>query len=114
MMIIPVMPRCAKHRDVSSLVLCPNQVAENIARAHPRDSSSGAYATLCRDADTGEGYQELRPRVLYERYDVPDMGVYIRRLEGRNMRLGPLGPSRTHAAASTAFEAALEGHGRGQ
>jgi hypothetical protein len=30
------------------------------------------------------------------------------------MGLGPSGPSRTHAAASTAFEAALEGHGRSQ
>ena len=40
--------------------------------------------------------------------------MYISRLEGRDMGLGPLGPSRTHAAASTAFAAALEGHGRSQ
>jgi hypothetical protein len=33
--------------------------------------------------------QELRPRVLYECYGLPDMGVYISRLEGRNMRLSP-------------------------
>ncbi len=42
------------------------------------------------------------------------MGVYIGCLEGRDMRLRPLAPSKTHAAASTAFEAALEGHGRSQ
>jgi hypothetical protein len=42
------------------------------------------------------------------------MGVYISRFEGRNTGLGPLGSSRTHAAASTAFEAALERHARSQ
>src|SRR5215208_527210 len=40
--------------------------------------------------------------------------VYISRLGGRSMGLGPSGSSRTHAAASTALEAALEGHGRSQ
>src|SRR5215213_3636002 len=58
--------------------------------------------------------QELRPPVHDERYGVPDMDVYIGRFEGRNMVGLGLGPSRTHAAASTAFEAALKGHGRSQ
>ena len=39
----------------------------------------------------GRGRQELRPRVCYEKYGLPDMGVYIIRVEGRNMGLGPQG-----------------------
>ncbi len=37
---------------------------------------SSQYATPLRTLIRGEGYQELRPRVLYERYGPPDMDVY--------------------------------------
>jgi hypothetical protein len=33
----------------------------------------------------------LRPRVLYERYGVPDIDVYTRRFEGRYIWSGPQG-----------------------
>jgi hypothetical protein len=59
----------------------------------------------------GRGRQEIRPRVHHQRYSLPDMGVDISGFGVRYTGLGPFGPSRTHAAASTAFEAALEGHG---
>jgi hypothetical protein len=38
---------------------------------------SGQYVASRQDDDTGEGYQELRPRVLCERYGLPDIGVCI-------------------------------------
>jgi hypothetical protein len=50
---------------------------------------SGRYAPPRQDADTGEGYQELRPPVHDERYGLPDMDVHMGRFEGRNMGLGP-------------------------
>ena len=53
---------------------------------------SGQYAAPRQDADTGEGYQELRPRVLYGRYGVPDMDVCTRRFKGRRIWSGPQGP----------------------
>jgi hypothetical protein len=56
----------------------------------------------------------LRPPVHNQRYGLPDFGVCTSQFEGRNTRLGPLRSSRTHAAASTAFEAALGHHARGQ
>jgi hypothetical protein len=37
---------------------------------------SDQYAAPRQDEDTGEG-QELRPRVLYERYGLPDMEVCV-------------------------------------
>jgi hypothetical protein len=46
---------------------------------------SGAYASSRQDTDyagAGDG-QELRPRVHYERYGLPDIGVCTRRFEGR-------------------------------
>jgi hypothetical protein len=39
----------------------------------------------------GRGYQELRPRVCYEKYGLPDTDVDMSRFEGRNMRLSPWG-----------------------
>jgi hypothetical protein len=38
---------------------------------------SGQYAASRQDDDTGEGYQELQPRVLYERYGLPDIGACV-------------------------------------
>jgi hypothetical protein len=37
----------------------------------------------------GEGYQDFRPPVPYQRSCCPDLGVYTSRFEGRNMVLGP-------------------------
>ena len=37
----------------------------------------------------GRGSQELRPRVCYERYGLPDMGVSTRRFKGRYIWSGP-------------------------
>jgi hypothetical protein len=43
-------------------------------------------------ADTGVGgSQEIQPPVHNERYGLPEIGVYISRLEDRNMRLSPQG-----------------------
>ena len=39
----------------------------------------------------GRGSQELRSAVDYERYGLPDIGVYTSRFEGRNTGLGPSG-----------------------
>jgi hypothetical protein len=46
---------------------------------------SGQYAASRQDDDTGEGYQELRPRVLYERYGLPDFGVHTSRFKGNTV-----------------------------
>ena len=62
----------------------------------------------------GEGYQDFRPPVHEERYGPPGVDVCIGWHKGRSMGLGPYGSSRTHAAATTAFEVTLEGHGRSQ
>ena len=43
------------------------------------------------DVDTGEGVSGVTPPVHDESYGLPDMGVYISRLDGRNMGLGPSG-----------------------
>jgi hypothetical protein len=43
---------------------------------------SDQYAASRQDDDTGEGYQELRPRVHYGRYVLPAFGVCTRRFEG--------------------------------
>ena len=51
---------------------------------------SSAYALSRQDTDyTGGagGGQELRPRVCYERYGLPDTDVDMSRFEGRNTRL---------------------------
>src|SRR5918997_6557 len=50
---------------------------------------SDQYAAPRQDDDTGEGYQELRPPAHYQRYGLPDMGVYISRFEGRYICSGP-------------------------
>jgi hypothetical protein len=44
------------------------------------------------DTDTGRvGVAGVHGALHYERYGLPDMGVYISRLEGRNTGLGPQG-----------------------
>jgi hypothetical protein len=52
--------------------------------------------------------------VQYSRSGCPDTDVRTSGFEGWQDRARPSGSSRTRAAASTAFEAALEGHGRSQ
>jgi hypothetical protein len=52
---------------------------------------SGRYVAPRQDAKTGEGYQELRPRVHDERYGLPDIGVCTRRFEVRYIWSGPQG-----------------------
>ena len=52
---------------------------------------SSPYAAPCQDADMGGGVGGVWPPVHDERYGLPDMGVYISRVEGRNMGLGPQG-----------------------
>jgi hypothetical protein len=45
------------------------------------------------DTDTGVGgSQEFRPRVHYQRYGLPDIGVSTRRFKGRYIWSGPQGP----------------------
>jgi hypothetical protein len=39
----------------------------------------------------GRGSQEFRPRVCYKRYGLPNMDVYISRVEGRHTWSGPQG-----------------------
>jgi hypothetical protein len=79
---------------------------------HRHKDALGPIRGTPQDAEAGEGWQEFRPPVHDERYSPPDMGVYIGRLECRNMRLRSSGSSRTHAVPSTAFVTALEGHGQ--
>jgi hypothetical protein len=59
----------------------------------------------------GEGEQEFTGATYYQRYGLPGIGVYISQFKGRNTGLGPLGASRTRAAASAELEAALRGSG---
>lgn len=50
----------------------------------------GTYVALRQDTDTGpgRGRQEFTGALLYGRYGLPDMDVYISRSKGRNIALG--------------------------
>jgi hypothetical protein len=87
--------------------LCPLYIA------HRQKDALGRIRGTPQDAHTGVGYQEFMGAVDYKRSGLPDIGVY-KPLRGPQHGVRVLGSSRTHAVALTAFEAALEGHGRSQ